>query len=200
MLVDIVVFDGVDELDALGPFEVLRRAQRARSSLIVRLVSVSGQRSVRAAAGLTFDSDAPFRPGDAEILVVPGGGWASRAQRGAWAEAQRGELASMLASSNVRVKAAVCTGAMLWAHAGLITGRRATTHHNAVAELAAFGVEVVNQRVVDDGELVTCGGITSGIDMALWLVERELDAELAAAIATELAYERYRPLRGPATP
>ena len=89
---------------------------------------------------------------------------------------------------------------MLWAHAGLISGRRATTHHNAVAELAAFGVEVVNQRVVDDGDLVTCGGITSGIDMALWLVERELDAELAAAIATELEYERHRPLRGPATP
>ena len=197
MLVDIVVFDGVDELDALGPFEVLRRAQRARPSLIVRLVSVSGQRSVRAAAGLTFDSDAPFRPGDAEILVVPGGGWVSRARRGAWAEAERGELASLLAaSSNVRVKAAVCTGTMLWAQAGLISGRRATTHHNALAELAAFGVEVVEERVVDDGDLVTCGGITSGIDMALWLVERELDADVATAIATELEYVRFRPRAG----
>jgi len=194
MLIDIVVFDGVDELDVLGPFEVLRRAQRARSSLIVRLVSVTGQQSIRAAAGLTFESDAPFRPGDAEILVVPGGGWASRARKGAWAEAERGELPSMLAAStNVRVKAAVCTGTMLWATAGLITGRRATTHRSSLQELAALGVEVVDERVVDDGDLVTSGGVTSGIDMALWLVERELDADVATAIATELEYGRYRP-------
>jgi transcriptional regulator GlxA family with amidase domain len=198
VLVDIVVFDGLDELDAIGPFEVLRRAQRAQPSFIVRLVSVTGQRSVRAAAGLGFESDAPFRPGDAEILVVPGGGWTSRSKKGAWAEYQRGELTSMLASAatRVRVKAAVCTGAMLWAHAGVLAGRRAATHHHAMAELAALGVEVVDERVVDDGDLVTSGGITSGIDMALWLVERELDADLATRIATEMEYERFRPRVG----
>src|SRR5207245_2519987 len=70
------------------------------------------------------------------------------------------------------VLAGVCTGVMLLARAGVIGARPATTHHGAKAELEAAGVKVVDERVVDAGGLVTAGGVTSGIDLALRLVER----------------------------
>lgn len=195
MLVDIVVFDGLDELDALGPLEVWRKAQSAHGNFEVRLVSATGQKTVRGAGGLDFSTDGTFDPTEAEILLVPGGGWNARAEVGAWGEHQRGELEPLLAvaAAHVGVLAGVCTGTMLLAHAGLIPGRRASTHHSALAELAALGVEVVAERVVDDGNLVTCGGVTSGIDLALWLVARELGEDLAERIAVTIEYSWFRP-------
>ncbi|WP_281356669.1 DJ-1/PfpI family protein [Amycolatopsis anabasis] len=77
----------------------------------------------------------------------------------------------------------------------MVTGRRANTHHSAVAELAELGAEVVPERVVDDGDLITSGGVTSGIDLALWLVERFAGAELAAAVTENLEYPRFTPAR-----
>jgi len=67
MLADIVVFDGLDELDALGPYEILRRAGQLSIDFSVRLVTHTGQRSVCAASGLTFETDGTFIPGEAEI-------------------------------------------------------------------------------------------------------------------------------------
>jgi len=197
MLVDIVVFDGVDELDALGPLEILRRAQQATDDFSVRLVTHSGNDSVRGACGLTFSVDAPFTPGEAEIVIVAGGGWNAHAKQGAWAEYQRGELMPLLvaAASSASVIVGVCTGTMLWAHACVITGRRASTHHSALEELAELGVEVVPERVVDDGDLITCGGVTSGLDLALWLVARELNDVLAQQIAKGIEYKWFRPNR-----
>jgi transcriptional regulator GlxA family with amidase domain len=84
---------------------------------------------------------------------------------------------------------------MLWAHAGILTGRRANTHHSSVEELAELGVNVVRDRVVDDGEIVTSGGVTSGLDLALWLVARELSDLLAQQIAKNLEYKWFRPNR-----
>jgi transcriptional regulator GlxA family with amidase domain len=195
MLVDIVVFDGVDELDALGPFEILRRAGQASDDVVVRLVTHGDRKLVRGACGLTFSVDAPFTPGEAEIVIVAGGGWSAHAKHGAWAEYQGGELTPLLvsAASTASVIAGVCTGTMLWAHAGVITGRRASTHHSALEELAELGVEVVPERVVDDGDLITCGGVTSGLDLALWLVARELNDVLAQQIAKAIEYKWFRP-------
>jgi transcriptional regulator GlxA family with amidase domain len=197
MLVDIVVFDGVDELDALGPLEILRRAGQATEGLSARLVSHTGNESVRGACGLTFGVDALFVPGEADIVLVAGGGWNAHAKQGAWAQYQTGELMPLLesAASSASVIAGVCTGTMLWAHAGVITGRRATTHHSALEELAELGVEVVPERVVDDGDLITCGGVTSGLDLALWLVARECNEVLAQQIAKAIEYKWFRPNR-----
>jgi putative intracellular protease/amidase len=124
MLADIVVFDGLDELDALGPFEILRRAGQLSIDFSVRLVTHSGQQTVTAASGLTFATDGRFIPGEADIVIVAGGGWNARSKQGAWAEYQKGELAPLLveAAQSATVIAGVCTGTMLWAHAGVITG------------------------------------------------------------------------------
>jgi transcriptional regulator GlxA family with amidase domain len=80
---------------------------------------------------------------------------------------------------------------MLASAAGLTRGRPAVTHHDAVEDLRASGAEVVEARVVDDGDLVTAGGVTAGIDMALWLVERHFGADLAARVAAEIEHPRH---------
>ncbi len=197
MRADIVVYDGLDELDALGPYEILRRAEYLSIDFSVRLVAHTGQDTICGAHGLTFATDGPFTPGEADIVIVAGGGWNARSKQGAWAEYQKGELAPLLveAAKSATVLAGVCTGTMLWAHAGVITGRRATTHHSALEELSELGVNVVPERVVDDGDVVTSGGVTSGLDLALWLVARELSDLLAQQIAKNIEYKWFRPNR-----
>jgi transcriptional regulator GlxA family with amidase domain len=194
MLIDLVVYDGVDELDVVGPLEVLRRAGQIGAGFEVRLVVREPAKKVTGAVGLKFRPDAVF-DGTAEIVVVPGGGWAARAKRGAWREAQQGDLVRLLAGAAGEgvIMAGVCTGTMLLAHAGVVGSRRASTHHSARADLAALGATVLNDRVVDDGDLVTSGGVTSGIDLGCWLVERFASRDLADAIADALEYRRFRP-------
>ena len=87
--------------------------------------------------------------------------------------------------------ATVCTGAMLATAAGLTQGRPAVTHRSAIEDLRASGAQVVEARVVDDGDLVTSGEVTSGIDMALWLVERHVGAAAAEAVAAEIEHPRH---------
>jgi transcriptional regulator GlxA family with amidase domain len=197
MLIDIVVYDGLDEMDALGPMEVLRSAS-PHADLSVRLVTRTAQDVVTGACGLRFLPDAVFEAGAADVLIVPGGGWATRAARGAWGEVERGDWLPLLkqAQSTTGILAGVCTGTMLLAHAGVVGTRRASTHHNAWDDLAATGATVVKERVVDDGELVTSGGVTSGIDLALWLLEREFSPDLADRVATRMEYPRQRPVAG----
>ncbi len=190
MLVDVVVFDGVDELDVVGPLEVLRRATAIGADVQARLCSRTPVPWVSGSFGMRFQPDGEFKPGEAEVVVVPGGGWVARPDAGAWAEVRRGYWLALLseAAGAGSVMAGVCTGAMLLAHAGVIGSRRATTHHDARADLAALGATVVAQRVVDEGMVVTCGGVTSGIDLALHLSSRYFGESVAGLIAEGLEY------------
>jgi len=106
-----------------------------------------------------------------DILVVPGGGWEARSDIGAWGEAHRGAIPTAITLQGERgaIVATVSTGAMLAAYGGLVTGRHAITHHAAIDDLRASGANVVSARV-DDGDLINTGGVTSGLDLALWLV------------------------------
>jgi transcriptional regulator GlxA family with amidase domain len=79
---------------------------------------------------------------------------------------------------------------MLAAAAGLTKGRPAVTHHLALEDLRDAGADVVEARVVDDGDLVTAGGVTSGLDLALWLLERHFGNEVASAVEGRLEHER----------
>ena len=193
--VDIVVYDGLDEMDALGPLEVLRSAAAAGAEVDARLVTHVEQPHVKGAYGLTFTPDGVWEPSASEIVLVPGGGWAARAPVGAWGEYERGDLLPLLARAarSARIVMGVCTGTMLLAHAGVVGSRRAATHHTAWSDLEATGAQLVKDRVVDDGDLITSGGVTSGIDLALWLLERECTAELAERVAWRMEYERARP-------
>ena len=187
--IDIVLFDGVDELDAVGPLEVLRGAAAAGGDLAVRLVTRTEPLEVTGNHGLGMRADAVYSPG-ADILLVPGGGWIARAENGAWAEAERGDWPALIrdAAAEGALLAGVCTGVMLLARAGVIGARPATTHQEARADLEKAGVTVYDKRVVDAGDLVTAGGVTSGIDLALHLVERLVGVEAAKAQARRLEY------------
>lgn len=196
MRIDVLVFDGFEELDAIAPFEVLRVAAEAGADLQTRLLTLHPAAEVEASHGLRV------RPGGAltsladderpDVVVVPGGGWNARKPQGTRAEAERGEIPAELARLHaVGTKlAGVCTGGMLIATAGLLEGRPAITHHAAIEDLRATGARVVEARVVDDGEIITAGGVTSGLDLALWLVERFFGSGLAHRVERQLEYER----------
>ena len=197
MLIEILVFPGVDELDALGPLEVLRNAAAAGADFQVRLVSLEGTAEIVGGHGLHFGVDGALGSiGRPNLVVVPGGGWAKRSAQGAWAEAQQGFVPAAIAKvyREGAILASVCTGAMLIAAAGLFRGRRGVTHHDALEELRQSGADVVSARVVDDGDIISAGGVTSGIDLALYLVERFATLELAERIARGLEYERRGPV------
>ncbi|WKD30986.1 DJ-1/PfpI family protein [Streptomyces xanthophaeus] len=190
--VHVVMYEGVEELDFAAPYEVFAAARFFTDRQIdVRYVSASGPGAVRAAYGTQVKVEHAWAPRTADILLVPGGGYARRDSPGVWAEIRSGVLPGKLAAA-VRpglTVSAVCTGTMLLAAAGLTTGRPCTTHHKARPDLAEQGGLLKNARVVDDGDLVTAGGITSGLDLALWLVRRELGADAATGVEAMLEYE-----------
>jgi putative intracellular protease/amidase/heme-degrading monooxygenase HmoA len=200
MRIDIVVFDGLDELDALGPWEVFRCAQRLGARLTARLVTRDERREVTGSNGLRFVADAAYdESAPADWLLVPGGNWMTRAEKGAFAEARAGHLPALLqrARANGVRLASVCTGAMLLAEAGLLKGRPATTHASAHAELEASGAVLRRERVVDDGDLVTAGGVASGLDLAVHLVARIASQDLADKVVQHLELNLAAPAPAP---
>ncbi|MCX4965030.1 DJ-1/PfpI family protein [Streptomyces sp. NBC_00654] len=190
--VQVVMYEGVEELDFAAPYEVFSAAKFFTSRPVtVDYVRASGPAGVTAAYGTRLRDIGPWEPEEADVLVVPGGGYARRDSPGVWAEINRGTLPRALAAA-VRpglTIGALCTGVMLCSAAGLTRGRPCTTHQRARADLEQQGGVLKNARVVDDGDLVTAGGITSGLELALWIVRRELGPDAATGIESMLEYE-----------
>ena len=176
--IDVLFFNGCEALDAIGPLEVLGYA-----GVDVRPVGLDGAQAVRTGQGLSIQVEAP-REG-AEWLIVPGGGWDARADH----DAQAAGLTAFAHDHAHRggKLGAVCTGTMWIAAAGLVGSRPATTHHQYWDELAAMGADVRRgERVVDDGDVVTSGGVTSGMFLGLHLVNRFLGADARANVEAEI--------------
>lgn len=196
----VLVYPGFDELDAVGPYEVLVKATLGPADWRVVLVGEIPSTAVSGGHGLqVVPVDTPGTGLD--LLIVPGGGWVGESEdRGVKSEIRRGALPKLIADlhgSGTSI-AGVCTGAMLLSAAGLLRQRPATTHRVAFEALASEGANVVDARVVDDGDVLTCGGVTAGLDLALWLVERECGEKLANLIAVGMEYERQGSVhRGP---
>lgn len=196
MYVSIVVFEGVDELDAIGPYRVFTGAANAGATVTTSLNTIGPVDWVTASNDLRIGTDGPLAAVDPDLVVVPGGGWNAHEEAGVRAEATRGDIPRVLSklhSTGVTV-AGVCTGTMLLERAGLTDDRPATTHAGALADLRDTKADVVDARVVDDGDVLTAGGVTSGIDLALHLTEREYGASIATAVATNLEYEPRGPV------
>jgi len=192
--IDVLLYDGFDELDAVGPFEVFQNAARAGADCTVSLVTNEPRERVVASHGLDVGVDgtlaAPEEENAPDLLVIPGGGW-SAGEGGVRREYDAGDLPEAIVGHHAAgtTIASVCTGAMLLERAGVLGDGPAITHQSAVEDLRDTGVEVADARVVDTGQVVTAGGVTSGIDLALHLVEREFGAEIAASVTTTLEYE-----------
>ncbi|MFE0820381.1 DJ-1/PfpI family protein [Streptomyces sp. NPDC058807] len=210
MHAQIVLFDGFDPLDVVAPFEVLSAGGSAAPGAVsVELVSAEGPREVVSGTnGLALRATAALDPGRAGLIVLPGAsgrvgepGEVPGEDTGAGDETipvllgrtLATELPALLAVAmeNPEVTvAAVCGGSLVPAMAGLLEGRYATTHHLGLDMLDATGVHAVNARVVDDGDLVTGAGVTSGLDLGLYLLEREVGPRIARAVEELFAHER----------
>ncbi|MGW7380863.1 GlxA family transcriptional regulator [Streptomyces sp. NPDC054794] len=186
----VVLFDGVQSLDVTGPVEVFAGAEKHRpGSYRIRTASLDG-RPVRSSSGLTLVPDQAlahaFEP---HTLLVPGGEGTRRPDPRLvdWLRAH-GPDAERLVS--------VCTGAILLAAAGLLDGRRATTHWAYCDKLARDHPAVTvdpDPIYVRDGHVSTSAGVTSGIDLALALVEEDLGRDAALGIARHLVVFLRRP-------
>ena len=183
--VGILLFDEVEVLDFAGPYEVFSEAADERGAKYCSVVTVALEREVCCRGGLRVRAQAAVAEcPPLDLLVVPGGpgtraGGAPLDELAAFLQRQRAQGATV---------ASVCTGAFLLARAGLLDGRSATTHHHWLERLgAAFpAVRVVAQKVVDEGDIVTAGGVTSGIDLSLHLLERWFGPEARAREARRL--------------
>lgn len=178
------LFPGVTQLDFTGPFEVLQRLPGAR----VRLASRAGG-SLAADSGIQFAgierlADMP----SADVLCVPGGYGVTAALGDAEfiAEVRRLGLAARYVTS-------VCSGSLLLAAAGLLEGRRAACHWSWRALLAEQGVTVESARVVRDGNVITGGGVTAGIDFALVLAAELAGEHVAQRIQLAIEYDPAPP-------
>ena len=197
--VAILLYPEVQSLDVTGPLEVFAGASelidsqgRGERAYEIRTYSRDGA-PLRTSSGLTLTPDARLRDAPAELdtLIVPGGRGSRQA---ATDEALLEWIAS--AASTARRTAAVCTGAFLLAQAGLLEGRRATTHWVAAAALARLypGVQVDPDPIfLRDGNIWTSAGVTAGMDLSLALVEEDLDREAALTIARHLVLFLRRP-------
>jgi transcriptional regulator GlxA family with amidase domain len=197
--VAIVAYDRVQSLDITGPLEVFSGAQRllalagrGEHGYRVSVLSRDGL-PVITSSGLTLTAHGALRDAPAEIdtLLVAGGD-------GAFAAMRDRQLLAWLAQASPRAgrTASVCTGAFLLASAGLLDGRRATTHWAAAQELARRHPRVRVDPApifVRDGSIWTSAGVTAGMDLALALVEEDHDRELALTIARHLVLFLRRP-------
>ncbi|HBU82729.1 MAG TPA: DJ-1/PfpI family protein [Paenibacillus sp.] len=200
LTVQIVLFDGFDLMDAIAPYEVFHAAaMHADHVLKVELVTAEGPRSVTSGTnGLKMEASGRLDPKHEGIIVVPGAsgdveGDGPDSIPAILGKAMNTELTPMIREALDHkdiVVATVCGGSLLLAMGGLMEGRHAVTHRLGMDLLGAAGAIPVPARVVDDGNLVTGGGVTSGLDVALYLVERELGPRIAHEIEQLFEYER----------
>lgn len=189
--IGIAVWDGVEELDFAGPFEVLTAWARQTDSRQITVQTVAETAEpVTCAHGLRVIPDTTWAESDGfDLVLLPGGGTGPRETDEAFLKRVRD-----LASSGA-LMTSVCTGALIYARAGLLAGRPATTHWSALDRLQALGVEVDRDaRFVDDGDIVTAAGVSAGIDMALHLVARLDSVERAKAVRRYIQYDPQPPV------
>ncbi len=167
--IGILLFDGVEELDVVGPFEVFGWAASQRKDLFAIATVAEQGDPIRCSKGLRLIPDHTLESCPSlDIILVPGGA-------GTRAAAQNPTLLDFVAdrARQCEYVVSVCTGLRVLLAAGLAVGKRVTTYHGAVDEIRKTGLAAAvldDVRYVRDGNLITSAGVSAGIDMALWLV------------------------------
>jgi transcriptional regulator GlxA family with amidase domain len=192
--IGILLFDGTEELDAIGPWEVLSywARQFPEDGYSVTCLSKSGG-LVHCAKGLIVQADHSYADAPPlDVLIYPGGmGTRTHLTDTAqldWVRVQRAAVPLMTS---------VCTGSLVYAAAGLLAGRPATTHWGSLGTLTELDptIEVrAEDRFVDDGDIITAAGVSAGIDMALHLVVRLAGADRARQIRRGIQYDPAPPV------
>ena len=196
--VGILIFDDVEVLDFCGPFEVFSIARplddASDDARLFQAVTIAEEdRIIHCRGDLlvqphhTIDDHPPL-----DILVVPGG-------QGTRRERLNERLLDWIAAQNsaIELTTSVCTGAFLLAERGILDGRRATTHWASVdwmREQYPTVTMLADQRVVDEGHVITSAGVSAGIDMALHVVGRLHGSDVAAWTARRMEYDHFSPV------
>jgi transcriptional regulator GlxA family with amidase domain len=181
MQIAILIFEKLTALDAIGPYEVLSRVPGVELTFVS--TATGPLRTDTGRLGLNADATIEDLP-EPDVVLIPGGegnrpllsdervlGWLRNAhEHTAWTTS-------------------VCTGSLVLGAAGILDGKRATTHWAYRDALREYGAEPVAERVVEDGKIMTAAGVSSGIDMALTLVARIFDENVAKAIQLGIEYD-----------
>lgn len=182
-----VLLPNITQLDLTAPYEVFARVPNTEI-----IMAAHSLEPVRTDRGLTLTPTATFEEcSDIDVLCVPGGPGQVDAMDD---ERVLGFIRRVAESA--RFVTSVCTGALILGAAGLLQGRRATTHWSALDQLAMFGAEPVAARYVIDGQIATAGGVTAGIDFGLTIVQDMWGEALARTIALGMEYRPEPPFVG----
>ncbi len=185
--IGMLAFPGLTFLDLIGGYDSLRRVGPMGIAPDVTVRIIGTEPEIRDDAMLVIRPDGVYEDLDGfDLLYVPGGvGTRRLVHDGRLIDYLRGWAAD-------RPLASVCTGALLLGAAGHLKDLRATTHHRALDELRPYCRDVVvDQRIVDEGRVVTAGGVASSLDLGLYLVEKFWGADARAAIARQMEYRAY---------
>ena len=194
MKIALICFDGMEELDLVGPWEVLRmwQLQYPDDDVDVFTVSLSGP-TVTCAKGMKIVTDRPIADvGEVDVVLFPGG----RGTRTLMQDEPTLNLVRDLADTGA-VMTSVCTGSLVYAAAGILADRPATTYWSAMDLLVGLDPSIEprpDDRWVDSGEVVTAAGVSAGIDMALHLVSRLHSTERARQVKRDIQYDPAPPV------
>ncbi len=187
--IGILIFEDVEELDFVGPWEVLTaRPYLPERNRVLTIAAQDGP--VRCAKGLRVLPDCSFQNApELDVLLVPGGEGTRSEKRGVLVDWIR------KVAPRARWLTSVCTGAFLLQEAGLLEGKRVTTHWAFIEELRKCGNLTVleNRRYVRDGKVVTAAGVSAGIDMALWLSGQLHGVDVARKLQRFIEYDPAPP-------
>ncbi len=182
--IGILIFPDVEELDFVGPFEVLSYINKICPDSTKVLLVAETEAAVKAYNGMRVLPDVTLDTCPVlDILLVPGGKGRIRAMKN--------EILIRFVqkqASEAKYITSVCTGAFLLAEAGLLTGRKATTYHECFDELAGYGIDVVTGKVVRQGNIITAGGVSSGIELGLYLLRELFGTETSQKVANKIEY------------
>jgi cyclohexyl-isocyanide hydratase len=182
--VGFVLFPNITQLDMTGPFEVLSRMPNAKIDVLWK-----HHETVRSDTGLGLLPTATFDEiRNLDLVCVPGGPGV-----GDWMQDQETLEFLRRIAPTARYITSVCTGALVLGAAGLLKGKRATTHWMSHDLLAPFGAIPVQQRVVEDGKIITGGGVTAGIDFALTVVAAVAGETRARQVQLAIEYDPTPP-------
>jgi transcriptional regulator GlxA family with amidase domain len=185
MKIAILIFDKLTVLDAIGPYEVLRSVPGWEVQFVAP--EAGAVRADSGALGLVADRSIDEVP--AADVVLVGGGEGNRPLL--TDERVLGWLRDIDATT--RWTTSVCTGSLVLGAAGLLEGKRATSHWLFTEQLREYGADPTSQRVVEDGKVITAAGVSSGIDMALHLVSKEAGPEVAQSVQLAIEYDPEPP-------
>ena len=184
MNIAFVIFNGMTALDFIGVYDPVTRLKTMGFTADLQWDICAYTSEVQDTAGLRFT---PTKVNTSlqnyDIVIIPGGFGTDKLGN------DTDFIAWLSTAADCKYRVSVCTGSLLLAAAGFLKGKRATSHPSAFEKLRQYGIEVVDQRVVDEGDIITARGVTSSIDLGLYLCEKFAGYEVKERIRRQMDYK-----------